>query len=199
MIYLGWLKFCGTITMAQCQYIGVIASIWDIYQVYCNTREQWLGSHYSHHHASPLWLWALAMQKYNLFVVVCVMVLLTTIVQGQYNYNGVGTPIEDIYQVCCNTREQWLGSRDPQHHAYTPNFGPWLCKNLIYLGWLKLCGAIAMAQVHYNYVGRSSWDIQQVGCSIREQWLGSHDPQQNASLPWLRVLSMQKYDITVVV
>ena len=56
LIYLRWLKFCGTIAMAQGQYIGVVASIWVLYQVYCNTREQWLGSHDPHHHASPLWL-----------------------------------------------------------------------------------------------------------------------------------------------
>ena len=86
-------------------------------------------------------------------------VLPTIIAQGQYKYNSVGTSIQDLYQVCCNIREQWLGSHDPHHHEYTPNFGASICKNLIYLQWFKLCGAITMAQVHCNCVGTSSWDI----------------------------------------
>jgi len=65
-----------------------------------------------------------------------------TIIMAQGQYNGVGTFIWDLYQVCYNTREQWFSSHDPQYNISTPDFGPWLCNNLIHLGWLKLCGAI---------------------------------------------------------
>ena len=65
---------------------------------------------------------------------------------AQDRHDGVGTSIDDIQQLCNNTGEQWLGLHDPLCHASTPDYGPWLCKNLICLRWLKLCGAIAMAQ-----------------------------------------------------
>ena len=98
--------------------------------------------------------------------------LCTAIDTAQGHYNSVGTSIWDIYQVFCNAMEQWLGSHDPQHHVSTPWLWVWPWKNLIYLGWLKLCGAIAMSQGQYNGVGTFIWDLYQVCCNTREQWLG---------------------------
>ena len=41
LIYMWWIKLCGSIAIAQGQYNGVGISIWDLNQVCCNTREQW--------------------------------------------------------------------------------------------------------------------------------------------------------------
>ena len=60
-------------------------------------------------------------------------------------YNSVGAYILDLYKVCYNTGEQLLGPHDPQCHANTPDYGPWLCTNQVNLGWFKLCDAITMA------------------------------------------------------
>ena len=51
----------------------------------------------------------------------------------------------------------------------TPDFGPWwLCQNLIYLGWLKLCGAIDIVQCHCDGVETSIWDLYQVCYNTKE-------------------------------
>ena len=47
------------------------------------------------------------------------------------------------------------GSNDPQHHTPPPGYGPCGSKHLVSLGWLKLCGTIAMAQGQCNGVGTS--------------------------------------------
>ena len=62
--------------------------------------------------------------------------------QGQYS--GIGTPTWDLYQVCCNIRDQWLGSHDHQHHAYIPDYGPWLYKKS------DISGVVEVMWCHYH-------------------------------------------------
>ena len=73
-----------------------------------------------------------------------------------------------------------------------PDYGPWICKHLVNLGWLKLCSTIAMAQSEGNGIGISIWDLYQVCCNTREQWLGPHDPQHHAYTSWLGSLEKAK-------
>ena len=96
------------------------------------------------------------------------------IAQGQYI--GIGTFIWDLYQVWCNTMDQWLGSHDHQHHASTPEYGLWLYKNLTSMWWIKLCGGIDIAQGQYNGVWISICDLNQVCCNTREQWWAHMTP-----------------------
>ena len=63
---------------------------------------------------------------------------------------------------------------------------------LVNMGWLKLCGAIAMAQGHHDGVETSIWDHYQVCCKTREQWLGPHAPEHYDSISCLWALDLCK-------
>ena len=63
---------------------------------------------------------------------------------------------------------------------YHLNYGSCLCNKVISEDCFMVSGAIAIAQDQCTGIGTSIWDLQQDCCNIRDQRLGSHDPQHHA-------------------